>query len=174
MLSTSRLPGSIPVLAVLVGVMALALVTLVFVPGLHGPFLFDDFSNLLLSPGLHAYAEHRSPLWPVLMQGVAGPLGRPVAVLSLAWQVHGTGFEAFPFKVFNLAVHLVNTVLVFLFSLQLLRIAGGHARCWDQPPAQTGLAPPTQPPGECNGVQLCMHDRTLQTLKFLDTLITLL
>ena len=128
------------------GLLALMLVAVVFALGLSGPFLFDDFSNLLQNPDLRAFASHRSALWPLLSHGVAGPLGRPIALLSLAWQARITGFEVVPFKLFNLAVHLVNTVLVFLFSLQLLRVAGGHPRCWARIPVQTGQAPPAQPP----------------------------
>lgn len=101
----------------------LALVAALYLPGLSGPFLFDDFSNFLRNPGVSAYAAGQSSLGELWSSGFAGPLGRPLAVLSLAWQFRAYGPHPFPFKLFNLLVHLLNTGLVWWFALQLARLA---------------------------------------------------
>lgn len=99
-------------------------ITLLYRPALSGPFLFDDFSNLLRNPDMLAYAAGHYSLSGVLAHGAAGPLGRPLALLTLAWQFQAHGPSSLPFKQFNLLVHLCNTVLVWMFVCQLARLRG--------------------------------------------------
>ncbi len=95
-------------------------VTLVFLPGLRGPFLYDDYPNFLLNSAVRAYARHEASLFLVLREAHAGPLGRPISVASMAFQYAISGAQPLPFKVFNLAIHLCNAVLVYLLASQLL------------------------------------------------------
>lgn len=81
---------------------------LCFVPGLGGPFLLDDLPNL---QGIFAWADGNIPLAYVLSQGDAGPLGRPLSLLSFALTAATSGSGPLGFKVTNLAIHLANGLL---------------------------------------------------------------
>src|SRR3546814_5144176 len=51
-------------------------------PGLHGPFVFDDWANL---PALNGFGDgiHRGlTFWWYVLGNNSGPLGRPLSMLS--------------------------------------------------------------------------------------------
>ena len=95
------------------------LVLLLYLPGLDGAFLLDDFPNLAPiqqlpdSPSLSDY-------WQLLGAGNAGPLGRPLAMLTFLLQ-HESWPAAFDFKRVNLILHLLNGFLVGLVCSLILR-----------------------------------------------------
>ena len=99
----------------------LALTALVYALGLGGPFLFDDYQNIVF-PLEQGIGSARA-LWEYVAAGVAGPLGRPLALLTFAANARTAGLEPFWFKAVNLAIHLGNGVLVFSFCRRLLRMA---------------------------------------------------
>jgi hypothetical protein len=90
----------------------------VYQPALTGTFLLDDHSNLA---GLQSVTDARSALHFVLT-GDAGPVGRPLALASFLPQASAWGLDATPFIRANILVHLLNGLLVFLFSRQLARV----------------------------------------------------
>ncbi|MFL6621730.1 MAG: tetratricopeptide repeat protein [Sulfurifustis sp.] len=104
-------------LRLLAAVALLAIGVLVYLPGLHGPFIFDDFSNLLDNPYLKITSLDLKTLWLASFSQNAGPLQRPVAMASFAINSYFAGgfASAVPFRVVNIAVHLVNGVLVYWF-----------------------------------------------------------
>lgn len=119
--SATAPPSAAALLALLAG---LVVVAALYAPALHGPFLFDDFPNLVRNQAITAWRTGQGPFLPVLMSAHAGPLGRPLAVLTLAWQAGlqgaAAGLQPWPFKVFNLLVHLASTVLVWALARVLL------------------------------------------------------
>ena len=98
--------------------LTIAVTAVVYLPGLHGPFLFDDYQNLVqpLGEGLHGARA----LWEYVSGGVSGPLGRPLSLLSFAANAHWGGLQTFGFKATNLALHLANGVLVYALARRLL------------------------------------------------------
>ncbi len=101
---------------------AVALFLVVFLtlsPGLYGVFYLDDFPNL--SP--LALVHEPGGFWHVVLNGNSGPLGRPLAMLSFALQADHWPTNPWGFKLFNLILHGVNTVLVFGLTGLLLRLA---------------------------------------------------
>jgi tetratricopeptide (TPR) repeat protein len=90
---------------------------LIYRPALSGTFLLDDHTNL---GGLQSVEDFRSALNFVL-SGDSGPLGRPLALASFLPQASAWGLDAAPFLHVNILVHLLNGLLVFLFSRQLAR-----------------------------------------------------
>lgn len=94
----------------------------VYWPGLSGPFLFDDFPNLA---GLGNFGGVRD--WESLQQyvltGIAGPTGRPLALLSFLIDDNAWPSEPHSFKYTNLLMHLLVGVLLLVVLRQLL-----HAR----------------------------------------------
>ncbi len=92
----------------------------VYLPGLSGPFLFDDRTNILENHYLKIESLDRESLVNAAFSVNSGLLRRPVSMLSFALNYYASGgsFTAFHFKITNLAIHLINGLLVFwLFGL---------------------------------------------------------
>ncbi|MGA9855335.1 MAG: hypothetical protein WBR29_08685 [Gammaproteobacteria bacterium] len=91
-----------------------------YFPGLHGPFLFDDTSNIINNPALRI-----SSLWPhqllrAAFSSHAGVLFRPISMLSFALNVYFFGDATFSFKLTNLIIHLINALLILWLTRRLL------------------------------------------------------
>jgi len=111
----------------------LLLATGIYWPGLQGSFLFDDFANIVNNPAVHAAELTASSLSAALSGPEAGPLGRPVSILSFAATHAAFGLDPFAFKSINLIIHLANGLLVgWLAHLLLAAIPSvprdGHFR----------------------------------------------
>lgn len=95
----------------------LLLVLLLYLPALNGPFLYDDHTNLAWQS--KNYIDNLSNIPRLLTSGISSELGRPVAVLSFLFHPMTYPESATPYKLFNLILHLINTILVFILSKQL-------------------------------------------------------
>jgi hypothetical protein len=93
----------------------------VYWAGLSGGFFFDDNPNLLVVPGLRLDTLTWDSMQQAWGSGSAGPLGRPVAMLSFALNYYFSGFNPFAFKLTNLLIHAVSGVLVYAVAQQLLK-----------------------------------------------------
>ncbi|HRI56918.1 MAG TPA: hypothetical protein PK170_07460, partial [Anaerolineae bacterium] len=141
---------------VLIAGLALALAVLglwTFAPALSGDFLFDDYANLA-TLGSHGGVRDLESLLLYLSSGIADATGRPVAVASFLFDARDWPAAPGPFLRTNLAIHLVNGLLVLALAWQLL----GHATtavaptrralvaslataCWLVHPLQAGIVP---------------------------------
>ena len=94
-------------------------VTLFFVyyPGLSGGFVFDDVSNILSPPGLRMNDLSLDSL----KNAALSMDSRPIARASFGLNYLTAGFDPFYFKIVNIGVHWINTLLVFSLVLLLLR-----------------------------------------------------
>lgn len=92
-----------------------ALVLIIYLPGLNGPFVFDDITNILTNPAVARPSIALTWVSEILHSGMAGPLGRPLAYLSFGLNHHmAGGFDnVWVFKLTNLAIHIVNSLLVW-------------------------------------------------------------
>jgi tetratricopeptide (TPR) repeat protein len=98
-----------------------ALLTIgVYFPGLNGDFLFDDSANILENDRFQFKELNWQSLSQVMASGDAGLLKRPISMASFALNVATTGFQPYFFKLTNLAIHVINGVLLFVLCLQLL------------------------------------------------------
>jgi hypothetical protein len=106
-------------------ILILLAVILAYLPGLHGPFILDDDENITLNPGVALKELDATDLHHALVSNDSGPLKRPIAALSFALNHYQAGgFEnIFPFKLTNLLIHGINSLLVFLLALRLMRIS---------------------------------------------------
>lgn len=112
-------------------IIAMLVVTgLAYLPGLNGPFLFDDWASL---PALGA----SGPIHDIgsflryVTSGTADPTGRPLALASFALNAQDWPAAPLPFKLTNLAIHLVNASLLgWLLTLLGCRygLRSSHAR----------------------------------------------
>lgn len=99
-----------------------SLVGLSYLPGLSGGFVFDDDVNILQNTDLRIGSLGVQDLWGAATSGHAGPLGRPVALLTFALNYYWAGaLDAFQFKLINVVIHLINALLVGIFSTQIAK-----------------------------------------------------
>lgn len=105
---------------------SLLIVTIwVYFPGLKGNFLFDDFSNLG-QMDLYGDMNHWENAKKFVMNGVAGPTGRPIALLTYVPQAEAwLNRDAYPFKVVNLVIHLICGMLLY-WATRLILISYGE------------------------------------------------
>lgn len=94
---------------------------LIYYPGLGGPFLFDDYGNIVNNLAVQITSLNGSSLANSLSGPIAGPLGRPVSVLSFALTHYAFGLNPFAFKAINLCIHLLNGLLVCLLAGMVVR-----------------------------------------------------
>jgi protein O-mannosyl-transferase len=89
--------------------------------GLQGAFLFDDLSNLE-SLNTIKDTEQFNETWRFITEGITDALGRPISLLTFAWQAHSWPLYPGEFKYVNLMIHLLNGCLIFWFILLLTRV----------------------------------------------------
>jgi hypothetical protein len=103
----------------------LALTLAVMSPGLKGAFFFDDNPNIVQNNAIHIENLTLASLKGSIDGPAAGPLGRPISVLSFALTHYFFGLDPFAFKVINLAIHVINGLLVAWLVTLLLRTLPG-------------------------------------------------
>jgi len=96
---------------------ALILVALILWPGLSGGFIFDDYPILVNNPALHV-THWNWQAWRGIWLWSMADIHRPLAMLSYALNC-AAGSTAWGFKATNLAIHLLNTLLVAALAKRL-------------------------------------------------------
>ena len=95
----------------------LAAIVFVYTPGLDGPFVLDDASNI---PQTKIDNLSLLSISDVAFDNTSGIFGRPIPVATFALNHYFGGGTPHAFKVTNLAIHVFNTLLVFIFSRLIL------------------------------------------------------
>lgn len=111
------LPGAWMLLALLTTIAA-------YWPGLSGGYLFDDYPNIVNNDALHLSSLDMSGLTRAALSSPSSELKRPLSSLSFAFNHLLTGLDPFWMKVTNLAIHLLNGLLVYFLAERLLLLAG--------------------------------------------------
>ncbi len=105
----------------LAGLVLLALLGVaVYWNGLNGGFIFDDFPNLVDDPDWRLSSLDVESIAQVMGNGITGDVGRPLALLSFGINYYFTGLAPWPMKATSLALHLLNSVLVFALASTLI------------------------------------------------------
>jgi len=118
--------------SLLVG-LALALAVLaVYWPGLTGPFLFDDYPNIVTNPLIQISQLNWDSISRAAQGYVPGKLGRPVATVGFALDYLAWGKNPWGYKLHSVVIHAFNAVLVLFLARRLLTMAaagwpGRHA-----------------------------------------------
>jgi protein O-mannosyl-transferase len=107
----------------------LLIAALVYWPGLHGGFLFDDYPNIVDNQGVQPHGASLPSLVRAALASPASDFKRPLASLSFAANYLVTGLDPYWMKLTNLVLHLLNGLLVFLLTKLLFRSASTE----DQP-----------------------------------------
>lgn len=121
-------------------VLLCAVVVIVYCPGLNGPFLFDDYGSIA-DLGNFGGVTNWENFKIFVLGGHSGPTGRPIALLSFLIDGHDWPTDPWPFKRTNLAIHLLNGVLLGVLISKILQlldfsrrdsnwIAFFSAACW--------------------------------------------
>lgn len=109
---------------------ALVITALAYWPGLSGSWLFDDYPNIVDNPGVQPHAAGVASLVRAALSSPASEFKRPLASLSFAANYLVGGLDPWSWKLFNLLLHLLNGVLVFVLARMLLQAtpAGAHSQ----------------------------------------------
>lgn len=101
----------------------------VYWPGLYGGFLFDDFWNLdaLVKFGP---IDNLETFLLYITSGTADPTGRPISMLSFLPNAGSWPDNPFPFKLTNLVIHLLNTILLFNVVNKIEEVLSGNQTFW--------------------------------------------
>lgn len=92
----------------------------VYLPGLKGDFLFDDYPNLQ-DLGTYGVIDSWDKCRAFIFNGFAGPTGRPISLASFLIDANTWPTSPYPFKYTNLMIHLLNGVLLCWATLLLLK-----------------------------------------------------
>lgn len=98
----------------------LAATALAYLPGLHGPFLFDDTTSITDNAALHLTSFALPDLMRAAFSSQAGLLYRPISMLTFALNYTLFGNATFSFKLTNVIIHLINALLILWLTYRLL------------------------------------------------------
>jgi hypothetical protein len=108
----------------------LLLTVFAYWPGLDGPFLFDDFGSIPPLGDLGGVVDWQS-FKAFVFGGHAGPMGRPLALLSFLIDANNWPAESWPFKRSNLVIHLLTGItlgILITFVLKCVQVRQRDAR----------------------------------------------
>lgn len=107
---------------------ALLAAILVYRPGLHGPFIFDDGLNIIANQHLRLDDLSLKSLAEAAFSTPNGLFRRPISMLSFAFNFHFNRDTvapfpvAFSFKITNLVIHLLNGITIFVLTRLLVAL----------------------------------------------------
>lgn len=105
-------------------VLAIALVSVAYIPGLSGIFLLDDYSNIVNQPTLHTDEISFSAIKKAVRENPTNMLGRPVAVVSFMLDYTFGGLNPERYLLSNLGIHLAAMLAGILMVYQIGRLTG--------------------------------------------------
>jgi tetratricopeptide (TPR) repeat protein len=104
-------------------VAALVTTALVYWPGTHGGYVFDDYPNIADNAQLHLHSLDWESLREAALSSPSPVLIRPLAMLSFGIDWYFGGGKPFAMKLVNLAIHLLNGLLLFALLRRVTRRA---------------------------------------------------
>lgn len=139
-------PGPVvsPLRATAIAVLVAVVTWLVYSPGFNSPFIGDDVPNIVDNRGIAIENLSADSLPSAARSNTSSPLGRPVPALSFAlnYWFSGQKLEPAHFKATNLAIHLLNGVLLYSWVACNWQSA-------KKPAAVTRMRPSLHPSGFC-------------------------
>lgn len=101
----------------------------IYWPGLYGDFFLDDYPHIILNQAIQINRLDYDSLWAAANSTSAGPLGRPLALVSFALNYYSTGLNPYYFKLTNLLIHALTSIGVFYLLRRITAsIAPDYAR----------------------------------------------
>ena len=96
---------------------------LTFWPGTTGGFILDDTPNLIAMQK-YGGVDDLFTLRYFIFEGVSGPTGRPISLLSFLIDGQSWPTDPFSFKRTNILIHSLNSVLIFAVIYKLFQMIG--------------------------------------------------
>lgn len=98
-------------------------VALIYSPGLSGPYVLDDEENITSNKAVAIKEITLDSVYNALLSNQSGPFKRPLAALSFSLNHYfAGGFDnTLPFKLTNVTIHIINSLLIYYLSLLLIR-----------------------------------------------------
>jgi hypothetical protein len=96
----------------------------VYLPGVDGGWLFDDFPNIVDNPRIQLHRLGFSEILSAALSSPSSEFKRPLASLSFAINTLFTGLDPRAMKATNVVLHLLNGMVMFL----LIRLTLAGAR----------------------------------------------
>jgi hypothetical protein len=90
--------------------------------GLSGGFVLDDGPTLINNASFRIHDLQADTLKRAAFSNDAGPLKRPISMLSFSLNYYATGINPYYFKLTNLIIHLLNGIGIFALTTLLFRI----------------------------------------------------
>ncbi len=106
---------------------SLALTIIVYWPGLSGGYVFDDFPNIVDNAELHITHSTLANWANAAWSSPASEFQRPLASLTFALNWFISGENPWPMKATNLAIHLLNGLLLYFMLREMFR--AWNTRC---------------------------------------------
>lgn len=103
-------------------------VVLVYLPGLYGGFIFDDFPNIVNNDDLKIQNLTPAEILGAMFSRDSAAQGRPLAMLTFGLERYFAGLNPTVMKTTNLFVHLINACLIFILIRRLVRFESA-GRC---------------------------------------------
>lgn len=111
----------------LTALLLLAVCIAVYVQGLFGGFMFDDYENIVNNPTLPLVDGSAYRWLSVALSSDSGVLMRPVSMLSFGLNHYLFGMDPIAFKAVNLLIHLLCGMLLYALSLRVLPFLSGDS-----------------------------------------------
>lgn len=106
----------------LLAALCLVVPFLLYWPSLQAPFVFDDYTNIVDNADLRKPDAFGSLLQvPRRIERNRHYPARPVSFISFTMNYRWNGLDPSGYRLFNIAVHSLNTVLVFCLTLLMFR-----------------------------------------------------
>ena len=99
----------------------------IYLPGINGPFVFDDYHNIINNPLVRISQLETGQIVDALSSGNASYPDRAISRLSFALNYYFSGqvYDARAFKLTNIVIHLINGALVFALAQMLFAQSAG-------------------------------------------------
>lgn len=111
--------GQLYFAAAWLGALVLGLCT--YLPGLPGAFVFDDYGSISNNAAIRLQALTVPNLLQAAFSAPVGGLLRPISSLSFALDAYFFGVSPEPFKITNICIHLLVSILLWCLARELLR-----------------------------------------------------
>lgn len=100
---------------------SISLLFFIYWQGLKGSFLLDDYGNLD-KLGTYNGIRNLDTFLQYISSGIAGPTGRPISLLSFLLNANNWPADPFPFKLTNVILHSINSLILFFICRLLLSL----------------------------------------------------
>lgn len=148
---------------------------LVFLPGLPGGFVFDDGFNIVENPWVQLESLAPSAIIEAAFSPEPGGYTRVLPTLSFALDYfRGNGLDPQNFKITNIAIHALTTLLLAFFLRNILLIAGTASKRTNWMAPTLALAWAVHPLQVSSVLYIVQRMQTMSTLFLLLALLSYL